>query len=228
MYETSHAQYFLSFLLLCTRFLGSRRRSPSGWMHFYTPPESSGISRNAIIGLGSLRSPAFQASPHFHQNCTHGVLHWPCIVQWSASFFLTALSWEALSHLHFHTSQSVLIESIVGFIRVFCFQRSCSCKTFWRTVAIVHDVMHCAQHCNQHVGDVWMMTMFAICGRALVVLAAAAVVAYKSLLAKSATTETTSLELMPCSTEHSGVPFISVEYVMLHWVTLTIVHYIDI
>ena len=72
-------------------------------------------------------------------------------------------------------------------------------------MAIVHDVMHCAQHCNQHVGDVWMMTMFAICGRALVVLAAAAVVAYKSLLAKSATTETTSLVLMPCSTEHSGV-----------------------
>ena len=68
----------------------------------------------------------------------------------------------------------------------------------------MHDVMHCAQHCNQHVGDVWMMTMFAICGRALVVLAAAAVVAYKSLLAKSATTETTSLVLMPCSTEHSG------------------------
>ena len=91
-------------------------------------------------------------------------------------------------------------------------------------MAIVHDVLHCAQHCNQHVGDVWMMTMFAICGRALVVLAAAAVVAYKSLLAKSATTETTSLVLMPCSTEHSGacstehsgVPFISVEYVMLH------------
>ena len=71
-------------------------------------------------------------------------------------------------------------------------------------MAIVHDVLHCAQHCNQHVGDVWMMTMFAICGRALVVLAAAAVVAYKSLLAQSATTETTSLELMPCSTEHSG------------------------
>ena len=71
-------------------------------------------------------------------------------------------------------------------------------------MAIVHDVLHCAQHCNQHVGDVWMMTMFAICGRALVVLAAAAVVAYKSLLAKSATTETTSLVLMPCSTEHSG------------------------
>ena len=60
-----------------------------------------------------------QASPHFHQNCTHGVLHWPCIVQWSVSFSLTALNWAALSHLHFHTSQSVLIESIVGFIRVF-------------------------------------------------------------------------------------------------------------
>ena len=71
-------------------------------------------------------------------------------------------------------------------------------------MAIVHDVMHCAQHCNQHVGDVWMMIMFAICGRALVVLAAAAVVAYKSLLAESATTETSSLVLMPCSTEHSG------------------------
>ena len=73
IYETSHAQYFLSFLLLCTRFLGSRRRSPSGWMHFYTPPESSGISRNAIIGLGSLRSPAFKPHPIFtrtaHTEC---------------------------------------------------------------------------------------------------------------------------------------------------------------
>ena len=228
MYETSHAQYFLSFLLLCTRFLGSRRRSPSGWMHFYTPPESSGISRNAIIGLGSLRSPAFKPHPIFTRTA-----HTECYTDRALCsdlfhFLSQPLSWEALSHSHFHTSQSVLIESIVGFIRVFYFQRSCSCKTFWRTVAIVHDVMHCAQHCNQHVGDVWMMTMFAICGRALVVLAAAAVVAYKSLLAKSATTETTSLVLMPCSTEHSGVPFISVEYVMLHWVTLTIVHYIDI
>ena len=83
----------------------------------------------------------------------------------------------------------------------------------------MHDVLHCAQHCNQHVGDVWMMTMFAICGRALVVLAAAAVVAYKSLLAKSATTETTSLVLMPCSTEHSGGVLFAlyVPYIIYAW-----------
>ena len=203
MYETSHAQYFLSFLLLCTRFTGSRRRSPSGWMHLHTARKQWHIKKCNYWSwvTKASRVPSYHliftrtayTGCYTHRALCSDLLH-----------FLSQPWVERHCHIctfiHRNLSSLNLLWDLLGFF----FQRSFSCKTSWRTVAIVHDVMHCAQHCNQHVGDVWMMIMFAICGRALVVLAAAAVVAYKSLLAESATTETSSLVLMPCSTEHSG------------------------
>ena len=215
---------FLSFLVSSALASQALDDEAPRWLNAFAHCQTAvAYNKMQFLVLSHQGLPRSKLSPHFHQNCTHGALQSPCTVQRFVAFSLTAwVEWHCNICTFFHRNLSSL--NLLWDIRVF-FQRSFSCKSFWCTAAAVHDVMHFVQHWNHPCWRwCWLMIMCGGCfggdsrSRRCCL----------QVSAESATTETTSLVLMPCSTEHSGVPFISVEYVMLHWVTLTIVFYIEI
>ena len=119
---------------------------------------------------------------------------------------------SALLHSHSQPELSGIVTFALSFIAIcphwiyceilgFFFQRSFSCKSFWCTAAAVHDVMHFVQHWNHPCWRwCWLMIM---CGGCFGGVSRSRRCCLQ-VSAESATTETTSLVLMPCSTEHSG------------------------
>ena len=201
----------------------STTKLPGGWMHLHTARQQWHITK-CNYWIWVTKASRVPSCHHILTRTAH-----------TGRYNHRALC-SALLHSHSQPELSGIVTFALSFIAIcphwiyceilgFFFQRSFSCKSFWCTAAAVHDVMHFVQHWNHPCWRwCWLMIM---CGGCFGGVSRSRRCCLQ-VSAESATTETTSLVLMPCSTEHSGVPFISVEYVMLHWVTLTIVFYIEI